>query len=501
MKKITLLALVAAWLLPGKLHCQTPTEQLDAMIRQGMQDWHIPGLATVVVRDGAIVFSEVYGVKNVSGNSPVDRETLFNMGSTTKAVVSMALGTLVDQGKLRWEDKVRDHLPEFRLSDAYITEEARVEDLLTHNLGIAGADLLWVLDSTSTQETLKRFSFSRKVYPLRGGYQYNNLMYAIAGEVIRAVSGKHWTDYVKEYIFEPLEMKRTVARASDIFRTGNYVTPYYYEAAEGFVEVPHNLSDQIGAAGMIWTCAADVENYLKFLTGGGKYGDRVLLKPETFAYLFKPHTLLTPDDFYPTTQLTNPHWLSYGLGWFQQDYRGRKLDFHTGSIGGLVAIAGILHDEDTAVYVLANRDHAELRHAILYKALDLWAFQDSARDWHAEVWALYEGIRKQDEERQKKILQGRVIDSETTLPITEYTGKYSNPMLGEVSVSQKSDGILVRFNNFVDFDCQHWHYNTFRSLNTNRYRMEAPFVFHQGEDGKIEEMEAFGVRFAKQAEP
>jgi len=185
---------------------QSSTQRLDAMIRQGMDDWHIPGLAAVVVSGGEIAFSRVYGVRDVETRSPVDPQTLFNMGSTTKAVVCMALGILVDQGKLSWNDKVRDHLPEFRLSDPYITEEARVQDLLTHNLGIAQADLLWVLDSVSTGETLRRFALAKKAYPVRGGYQYNNLMYAAAGEVIQAVSGKHWTEFVREELFEPLEM-------------------------------------------------------------------------------------------------------------------------------------------------------------------------------------------------------------------------------------------------------------------------------------------------------
>ena len=480
------------------LRSQSSQELLDDMIRQGIEDWHIPGLAAVVVKDGEVVFSRVYGVKNVDSPSPVDRQTLFNMGSTTKAVVCMALGILADQGKLSWDDKVRDHLPEFRLSDSYLTEEARVKDLLTHNLGIAQADLLWVLDSVATKETLRRFSLAKKVYPIRGGYQYNNLMYAVAGEVIQAVSGKHWTEFVREELFKPLGMTRTVAKATDIFNTGNYVTPYFYEEEKGFIEVPHNLSDQIGAAGMIWTCAADMENYLRFLVGGGTYKEQVVLKPETFSYLFKPHTLLPESGFYPTRELTHPDWLSYGLGWFQHNYKGEKLDFHTGSIGGLIAIAGIMHDKKTAVYVMANRDHAELRHAILYKALDLWAFKDSSRDWHSEVFELYETLAKKGEEQEKELLKNRVPNTQTSLAMDAYTGTYSHPMLGEVTVSLVPEGMQMGFNDFVSFKAQHWHYDTFLISPENRYRFEGFFNFHLGTDGSVAEMEAFGERFAKQ---
>ena len=133
------------------------SETLDKMIVQGIKDWQIPGLTTVVVKDQKVIFKKTYGVKNIENKDPIDEYTLFNMGSTTKAVICMALGVLVDQGKLDWNDKVREHLPTFQLSDSYITEEARIKDLLTHNLGIAEADLLWTLDSVSTKNTISRF--------------------------------------------------------------------------------------------------------------------------------------------------------------------------------------------------------------------------------------------------------------------------------------------------------------------------------------------------------
>jgi CubicO group peptidase (beta-lactamase class C family) len=500
MKPVTLacLSFFLILLIPAPVGAQENAERLDAMIRQGMEDWHIPGLAAIVVKDGEVAFSQVYGVKDLGTGAVVDRETLFNMGSTTKAVVSMALGILVDQGKLKWEDKVRDHLPPFRLSDPYITEEARVQDLLTHNLGIAGADGLWAMDSVSTEATLRRFALSRKAYPVRGGFQYNNLMYAVAGEVIEAVSGRHWTDFVKEHLFGPLEMDRTVARATDIFSAGNYVTPYFYENGVGHIAASHDLSDQIGAAGMIWTCAADMEHYLQMLEAGGEYKGKTLLKPETFAYLFRPHTLIPENSFYPTRQLTRPNWMSYALGWFQHDYRGHKLDFHTGSISGLVAIAGIMHNKNTAVYVLANRDHAELRHAILYQALDLWAFGEASRDWHQEVFELYEGIRKASENRELEFSKQRVKDTRPTLPLAAYEGTYHHPMLGDVFVRQSPGGLQFDFNHFTTFEAGHWHYNSFRSTRENRYRAEVLFTFHLGPAGTVSELEAMGEGFKKQ---
>ncbi len=162
-------------------------KSLDKMIVQGMEDWNIPGLATVIVKDGKIVFKKTYGVKNINSKEPFDGKTLFNMTSTTKAIVAMSLGILVDRGKLNWDDKVQKYFPDFRLSDDYIASDARVGDLLTHNLGIGNADMLWVLDSVSTKETIKNFKYAKKEYPLRGSFEYQNIMYAVAGEVIEAV--------------------------------------------------------------------------------------------------------------------------------------------------------------------------------------------------------------------------------------------------------------------------------------------------------------------------
>ncbi|MDX1331529.1 MAG: DUF3471 domain-containing protein, partial [Robiginitalea sp.] len=145
----------------------------------------------------------------------------------------------------------------------------------------------------------------------------------------------------------------------------------------------------------------------------------------------------------------------------------------------------------------ANRDHAELRHAILYEALDLWAFGDAPRDWHREIFDLYEDLRKKSEEREREALQNRVPDTQTSLSPEAYSGTYSHPMLGEVVVSVVPEGMHLKFNDFVQFETQHWHYDTFRIMPDNRYRFEGLVSFHLGTDGAVSDLEAFGERFTK----
>jgi CubicO group peptidase (beta-lactamase class C family) len=472
--------------------------ELNQMIINGMKDWQIPGLVAVVVKDGEVVFKKVYGVKNIITQEPVDENTLFNMGSTTKAVICIALGILVDQGKMDWSDRVQKHLPSFDLSDAYISKEARIQDLLTHNLGIRGADLLWTLDSVSTQETIARFRLAAKGYPVRGDFGYNNLMYAVAGEVISEVSGIHWTEFVEENILRPLDMTKTKTKASRLFEDDNYVTPYLNDIEDGIVNVNYNLSDQIGAAGMIWSCAGDIANYLKFLVNDGVYESDTLLKSSTFKYLFEPHSFVPDHTFYPTRVLTSPNWQTYGLGWFQHDYRGLKLDFHTGSIAGLVAIAGVLHEKNVAVYVFANMDHAELRHAILYKALDLYAFEDyDGRNWHEEIFDLYDKRRQNAIEANTKLKQTRHHNTTPSLDLEEYVGNYQQEMYGNVSVRVVENALEFIFNDFVSFRATHWHFDTFRSDKHNRYRTSIMINFNLDQSGKVEELEVFGETFKK----
>src|SRR5210317_373714 len=158
-KKLLLIAFIAAsFIHPASSQIGDARARLDKMIQIGMEQWHIPGMAAVVVKDGEVAFQKTYGIRSVASDEPVDENSLFNMGSTTKAIIAMSVGILVDQGKLNWDDKVREHLPTFELSESYVSADARVKDLLTHNLGIANADLLWFLDSLSTEETISRFS-------------------------------------------------------------------------------------------------------------------------------------------------------------------------------------------------------------------------------------------------------------------------------------------------------------------------------------------------------
>ncbi len=471
-------------------------KELDAFIKKGMADWQIPGLAVTVVKDGEPVFTKVYGVRDQDKAVKVDEHTIFSMASTTKAIVAMAICMLVDEGKVKWTDKVTDHVPYFRLSDPYITQEATVKDLLTHNLGIGNADMLWVGDDISAEETIKRLQYAPITYSLRSNYIYQNIMYAVAGEVIQSASGMSWNEFVKARLLDPLEMKDTKLISKDVMAVENRVSAHL-ESEGKRVVVPTTFSDAIGPAGMIWSSIHDINNYLKFIQQNGVYQGDTLIKIETFNYLFTPQSLIPQSSFYPTTQLTKPHWTSYGLGWFQHDYKGEKVDFHTGSLAGLIAINGQLRDHNLSVYVFGNMDHAELRHAIMYKTFDLYAL-GGTRDWHKEIFDLYDGFKTTAESKAKEVKESRVKGTKPTLALEGYVGTYHHDMYGQITITQEGDHLYLNLNDKRKGLFEHWHYNTFS------YSGELPVVFSDTKinfdinaDGKVSDLHLWGYLFSR----
>lgn len=478
------------------LFSQSKINILDDFILEGKEMWKIPGISVVVVKNDSTLYKKTFGKKNFFDDELVDSETIFSMASTTKAFISMSLGILVDRDSISWDDRVVDILPSFKLSDPYITKDARIKDLLTHNLGIGNEDRLWTTDSTSVEEMLLKFSKSPRKYPLRGGYTYQNIMYVVAGQVISKVSGISWQSFVKTNILDKVGLSCTLTWSKDIFEYGNYTFPHQIDYEEGIVHVPFTISDQIGAAGMMWSCSDDMEKYLKFLLNETQLLDERILDKKTFNYLFKPQ-IIVGDSFYPTAKLTNPNWKTYGLGWYQHDYRGEKIDFHTGSLQGLVAIIGLIRDKNIGVQVFANLDHAELRHAIMYKVMDLFVFSDDSRDWNREVYNLY---NEMDKKYKKSYLDKFILrdeNSKMTLKLIDYSGTYENDMYGRIIVSVKDEKMTLDVNNGVKFfDLEWWEKDVFITDKDEKWR-EKLFVKFNLNNNSVRDLTIYNAKFKK----
>jgi CubicO group peptidase (beta-lactamase class C family) len=474
-----------------------PLTGFDDLVARAMKDWRVPGLAMAVAKDGKVVVERGYGVRQLGQPAPVDSHTLFAIGSTTKAMTAALVGMLVDDKLLAWDDPVVRHLPWFQLKDPAVTRELTVRDLLTHRGGLGNADYLWYGQSNSTEEILKRVRLIEPAYSVRSSFIYQNIMYAAAGAVIEAAGHKPWAETIRLRIFEPLGMRDSIATAATLKAHANVAAPH--DIVGGQVRVIENMSvDPVASAGAVWSSVSDMARWMQFLLDGGRIGGsggKRLIGEATFAELFKPQTI-APFDMYPTTSVVKPHWMTYGLGWFQQDYRGRAVDFHTGSIDGMTAIHGLMRDDRLGVYVLANLDHAEVRHALMYTVLDRYIGAPE-RDWSAELLKLYTGIKQQADESREKEEAKRVRGTTPSLPLAQYAGTYSDPLRGDVEVTLSDGGLRLRHGPGFVGRLEHWHYNTFRAKWTAEWHAPALVTFALDAEGKPTDVDLMGGRFVR----
>jgi CubicO group peptidase (beta-lactamase class C family) len=429
----------------------------DAYVEQSRQRFEVPGCAVAIVHQGEVIFSKGYGHLSVKEETPVNTETLFGIMSTTKAMTAAAMGVLVDEGKVSWDDRVVDYLPDFQLYDPYVTRSLRVRDLFTHNAGLGNTDFLWAWDSKADQDyILQQMRLAVPAYPFRGGYTYQNIMYLVAGKVIEAVSGMTWERFMKERIYAPLDMNNTFPNLAYSQQYQNR-SRAHQRLNDDIITIPEMSADPIAPAGATWSTIADMAKWVQFMLEDE--GD--LLSTETKAEILKPQVIIPREQFYPTTQLTQPNWTTYGLGWFQQDYRGSMLNFHTGSLDGRTAIVGLMKEHDFGFYFFGNLDHAELRHALMLRAIDAFVFEDTQRDWSEEVYTLYAKMREAGEAALEKRNELRVEGTSTSHALSAYVGEYTHPFYGTAKIFLQDDGLHFKMGPEQTGSLVHWHYDTF----------------------------------------
>lgn len=429
----------------------------DAYVEKSRQRFEVPGCAVAIVYQGEVIFSKGYGHLSVKEETPVSTETLFGIMSTTKAMTAAAMGILVDEGKVDWDAPVMDYLPEFQLYDSYVTRSLRVRDLFTHNAGLGNADFLWAWDSKATTEyILHQMRYAEPAYPFRGGYTYQNIMYLAAGEIIEAVSGMTWQRFMKERVYSALGMEHTFPDLAASMQYQN--RSLAHQRLEGaIITISEMLADPIAPAGATWSTIDDMAKWVQFMLED----EEGLLKAETKAEILKPQIIIPREQFYPTTQLTQPNWTTYGLGWFQQDYRGSMLNFHTGSLDGRTAIVGLMKEHDFGFYFFGNLDHAELRHALMLRAIDVFVFEDTQRDWSDEVYRLYATMRETRESALEKRNELRVEGTSTSHDLSAYPGEYTHPFCGTAKITLQDDVLHFEMGPEQTGTLVHWHYDTF----------------------------------------
>jgi CubicO group peptidase (beta-lactamase class C family) len=486
--RLALLALGLAFL-PASLDALP--KDLDRHIEDVRKEYGVVGLAVAVVKDGQVVYAKGFGERKLGGGDSVDEETLFAIGSNTKAFTAAAIGILVDEKKMAWDDRVTRHLPWFALYDPYVTREITVRDLLSHRSGLGRrGDFNWFATDFDREEIVRRVRFLEPNSSFRSEAGYQNTMFLAAGEVMEAVSGESWDDFVASRILRPLGMTRSRTSVRELEGMANVAEPH--ENIDGeVVSVPHRNIDNVAPAGSILSSVSDMTRWMLLMLGEGELDGKRLLSEESAAEVWKP-SIIYPMSAESKELFPSTHFSTYGLGWGLRDYRGRFIATHTGGIDGMLSQILLAPEEELGIVVLTNTSPAgALAHAaVTYHILDAYLGAEGETDWRARFRELGIKQEKLQEEQERKRDESRVSGTSPSLALDRYAGAYEDEMYGKLLVSLEDGHLVLRRHTAWVGDLEHWHYDTFLVRWRDPVMGKTLVTFRLSPEGKVASLEA-----------
>ena len=432
----------------------------DDYVNKAMKEWEVPGLAVAIIKGDQIVLAKGYGVRKIGDPAPVDERTLFAIGSSSKAFTAAAVGMLVDEGKVKWDDPVTKYLPEFEMYDPYVTRELTVRDLLTHRSGLQRGDFLWYGTELDREEILKRTRHLKPSWSLRSTFGYQNLMYLAAGQLIARVSGKSWDEFIRDRFFAPLNMSASSTSINALKTANNVATPHS-KIEEKVTVIPWRNIDNIAPAGSINSNVVDMAQWVRLQLGDGMFEKQKIFSA---AQAKEMHAAQTVIRFEPPYTMFYPeaHFLNYGLGWFLSDYRGRKVVEHGGAIDGMRAQVALIPEEKLGLVVLSNMNGSGLPTALMYRIFDSY-LATPQRDWSADMLKTMKTMEEAGKAAEKKQEAERVTGTNPSVALDKYAGTYRNDLYGDVKVTHDAGKLSMRYGPAFTGDLSHWHYDTFRA--------------------------------------
>jgi CubicO group peptidase (beta-lactamase class C family) len=470
---------------------QGPPADLDEYVARSMKTFDVPGMAVAIVKDGKVVVLKGYGVRKLGDPTPVDENTLFGIGSNTKAFTAAALATLVDEGKISWDDPVYERLKGFEMYDPYVSKEMKIRDLLCHRsgLGLGEGDLMFWPHTTFTRdEVVYRLRYLKPKTSFRTTYAYNNLMFVTAGQVVAEVSGKSWDDYVREKIFVPLGMKNSNTSAATFREGDNWAAPH--SKVEGKLQAiqVENL-DNAGPAGSINSSVADMSKWVLLQLNRGKIpgADTRIFSEKSSQEMWAQQMIVPVGVVPPELQNLQAHFAGYGMGWGLRDYKGRKLVNHSGGVAGYVTRVMLVPEESLGVVILTNAEESGAFQSVLFHVLDAY-LGGPTEDYIAAYKTLEDKQRKEADETMSKAAGTRAAESKPSLPLEKYAGDYSDPWYGKVTIRPENGSLVLNFERTKKgfADLQHWQYDTFKAHWRDRTVEDAFLTFTLKPDGSID---------------
>jgi CubicO group peptidase (beta-lactamase class C family) len=465
---------------------------VDAYVARVMKVFEVPGIALAIVKDGRVVCASGFGVKRLGSTEKTDARTLFAIASNTKLFTAVALGLLVEEGRLAWDAPVIDYMSGFCMWDPFVTRELTVRDLLVHRsgLGLGAGDLLWWPPSTYTRkEIFKRLRFIKPATSFRSAYAYDNVLYLAAGELIEAVSGKTWEEFVAERILRPLGMSATTVHASATCQGGNEAWPH--ARIDGVVRpVAPFANDNTNPAGGIRSSAEDICRWLLVRLNNGRLADGTRLFSEQTAKELT--TMVTPiPNPAPAAELASlkANFRGYALGLGVQDYRGHLVHSHTGGMPGYLSRITLLPEQGLGVAVFTNQESGDAFNAITWHIIDYY-LNAPATDWIEAFRKVSARNEAETSAALKKAAAARASGSQPSQPLEKYCGLYSDSWYGDIAIAIEDGKAVMRFSHTPGMvgNLEHWQHDTFIARWRDReLRADAYVTFALNPDGSIDQ--------------
>jgi CubicO group peptidase (beta-lactamase class C family) len=490
----TVAAVAGAAALPRSSGAATPPD-IDAVAQRALAAFDVPGMAIVIVEDGRIVHAKGYGLRKLGSPERADEATAFAIGSNSKAFTTAALAVLVDEGKLRWEDRVGDVLPEFRMYDAYVSQQFTIIDLLTHRsgLGLGAGDLLFWPDTDVTRdEIVRRLRFLKPVTSFRSSFAYDNLLYVVAGEVVAKVSGRSWEDFVQDRLLTPLGMAdsaptydrlRTANRAYGHGRIGGPVRGTGPMTAIGRPRV----TPAVGPAGSICASARDMGRWIATQLGQGRTPEgRPIWSEAQARMMWKPQTIIDVP-ILPEMRAPETHFNLYALGWFVSDFDGARLVWHLGGLNGAYSRVGMIPARKVGFAVLTNAEEGALHWAVGRTIIDHYLGRP-ASDLVARAKASDDKYKAQGVAAALAARAARPAGAKApSLPLEAYAGLYRDPWYGDIRIARTPSGLTIDFSRtpMLRGGLEFWANETFVTRFPDPVAEDAYVTFSVDPDGSV----------------
>ncbi len=490
MKKIHQLLLLLLLFLfhSATIHAQDVIpENFEQWIIDGIEQWDIPGMAIAVVKNDEVILAEGYGIRNLNDPQPVDADTQFGVASISKHMTASSLAILVDEGLISWHDPVTKHIPWFELSDPWATANVTIHDLLTHQVGVGRllGNRLQFMSNSSREEMLYQMRYHEFEEPFRSDYVYSNVMYTLAGEIVPAVTGQSWDDFMMERFFEPMEMTRTNTSVDDLDEDSNMAWPHQYIEGE-VVNIPLRNWDVSSPAGGVNSTANDMAKWMIKQLNNGSYNGHQYISGQSLT------DIQTPKISRGASSVDAPK-NSYGYGYNITDYRRYRMISHGGASDGMNTTYMLVPEIGLGIIVMTNV-FTTFREAIARTVID-HNLNSTDRDWNEIYFNAYTNRYNSVRSLREEFESTRIPHTTPTHSLKDYTGIYYNDLYQNAEIRLENDKLTLSIfdDENLTGNLEHWHHNTFR-IHWNNPGMREEFIsFDMNLYGEIDQLK---IRYA-----